>query len=138
MWPLIWFLIDDFDWLLRKLKKNLMAPFFMDGVQLPQGYNHFEEAVYFLPFSSQKFLVLILSTLEEWKLSRPWSHPVVLNTGPLDWEFSALTTRLLLHELNCWIVELKTLWICYSSPFKCIRMYYLSVIASPVIKYLQG
>ena len=27
----------------------------MDGVQLPQGYSHFEEAVYFLPFSSQKF-----------------------------------------------------------------------------------
>ena len=22
----------------------------MDGVQLPQGYSHFEEAVYFLPF----------------------------------------------------------------------------------------
>ena len=26
-------------------------------------------------------------------LSRPWSHPVVLNTGPLGWESSALTTR---------------------------------------------
>ena len=26
-------------------------------------------------------------------LSRPWSHPVVLSTGPLDWEFSILTTR---------------------------------------------
>ena len=36
----------------------------MDGVQLPQGYSHFEEAVYFLPLSSQKFLVLILSTSE--------------------------------------------------------------------------
>ena len=41
-----------------------MAPFFMDGVQLPQGYSHFDEAVYFFPFSSQKFLVLILSTSE--------------------------------------------------------------------------
>ena len=28
--------------------------------------------------------------------SRPWSHPVVLNTGPLDWESSTLTTRPLL------------------------------------------
>ena len=37
----------------------------MDGVQLPQG--HFEEAVYFLPLSSQIFLVLILPTLEGWK-----------------------------------------------------------------------
>ena len=36
----------------------------MDGVQLPQGYSHFEEAVYFLQFSSQKFQVLILSTSE--------------------------------------------------------------------------
>ena len=38
----------------------------MDGVQLPQGYSHFEEAVYFLPLSSQKSLVLILSTSEGW------------------------------------------------------------------------
>ena len=30
----------------------------MDGVQQPQGDSHFEEAVYFLPFSPQKFLVL--------------------------------------------------------------------------------
>ena len=29
----------------------------MDGVQLPQGESHFEEAVQFLPLSSQKFLV---------------------------------------------------------------------------------
>ena len=27
---------------------------------------------------------------------RPWSHPVVLNTGPLDLEFSALVARPLL------------------------------------------
>ena len=39
----------------------------MDGVQLPQGYSHSEEAVYFLPLSSQKFLVLIFSTSEGWK-----------------------------------------------------------------------
>ena len=39
----------------------------MNGVQLPQGYSHFEEAVYFLPFSSQKFLLLILSTSKGWK-----------------------------------------------------------------------
>ena len=27
----------------------------MDGVQLPQGYSHFEEAAYFLPPSSEIF-----------------------------------------------------------------------------------
>ena len=40
---------------------------FMDRVQLPQGQGHFEEAVDFLPLSSQKFLVLILSTPKGWK-----------------------------------------------------------------------
>ena len=39
----------------------------MDGVHLPQGYSHSEEAVYFLPLGSQKFLVLILSTSEGWR-----------------------------------------------------------------------
>ena len=37
---------------------------FMDGVQLLQDYSHFEEAVYFITLSFQKFLILILSTLE--------------------------------------------------------------------------
>ena len=39
----------------------------MDGVQLPQGYSCFEEAVYFVPLSFQEFLVLILLTSEGWK-----------------------------------------------------------------------
>ena len=39
----------------------------MDGVQLPQGYIHFQETVYFITLSSQKFLVPVLSTSEEWK-----------------------------------------------------------------------
>ena len=47
----------------------------MDGVQLPQGESHFEEAVYFLPLSSQKFLVLILSTLEGWKAESTLEPP---------------------------------------------------------------
>ena len=34
------------------------------------------------------------------RLRRPWSHPVVLNTRLLDWESSALTTRLLLHNIT--------------------------------------
>ena len=36
----------------------------MDGVQLPHGWSHFEEALYFLPLSSHKSLVLILSISE--------------------------------------------------------------------------
>ena len=47
----------------------------MDGVQLSQGYSHFEEAVYFLPFSSQKFLLIILSTSEGWKAESTLEPP---------------------------------------------------------------
>ena len=32
----------------------------MDGILLSQGWNHFEETVYFLPLSSQELLVLII------------------------------------------------------------------------------
>ena len=40
------------------------------------------------------------------RLSRPWSHPVVSNTGSRDWQSSALTTRPLLHKpLNTWSHE---------------------------------
>ena len=63
----------------------------MDGFQLPQGKSQFEEAVYFLPLSSKKFLVLILPTSKGWKLGRPWSYTVLLNWGSLCWE--TLTTR---------------------------------------------
>ena len=47
----------------------------MDRVQLPQGHSHFEEAVYFLPFSSQKFLVLILLTSKGWKAESTLEPP---------------------------------------------------------------
>ena len=44
----------------KNVKKKTLWPLFMDGVRLPQGQNHFEEAVYFLPISPQKVLVLML------------------------------------------------------------------------------
>ena len=47
---------DNTDYKLLGIKKPLQS-LFMDGVQLPQGQSHFKEAVYFLPLSSQKFLV---------------------------------------------------------------------------------
>ena len=34
------------------------------------------------------------------RLSRSWTHTVVLNFGPLDWKFSALTTNLYSIKLS--------------------------------------
>ena len=44
----------------------------------------FKEAVYFIALSSQKFLILILLTVEDERLSRLWSQPMVLNMRLLD------------------------------------------------------
>ena len=64
-----------------------------------------------LPLSPQKFLVLTLSTSEGWKAESTLEPPVVLNTGPLDWESSTLTTRpLSLIKAEMKLVLRKTLW----------------------------
>ena len=73
-------------------------PLFMDGVQLPQGYSHFKQAVYFLPLSSQKFQVLILLTSERWKAESTLEPLSGFEHGTPDLESSTLTTRPLLHE----------------------------------------
>ena len=62
------------------LKKKLW-PLFMDGVQMPQCYSHFEEAVYFLPFSSQKLLLLILLTSDWWKAKSTLEPPCGFEYG---------------------------------------------------------
>ena len=49
----------------KNKNKKLYGPFFMDGVQLPQRYSHFE-AVYFLPFSSQKLCSQWFWTWDPW------------------------------------------------------------------------
>ena len=74
-----------------------MAPFY-GWVQLPQGYYHFEEAVTFYHSVPKNSWYSFYRPRKDERLSRPWSHPVVLNTGPLDWESSTLTTRPLLHK----------------------------------------
>ena len=47
-----------------------------------------KEAVYFLPLSSYKFLVLILLISKGWKADLGATQSVVLNMGPLDGQFS--------------------------------------------------
>ena len=59
----------------KKTWKKTLWPLVVNGVQLPQGLNHFDEAVYFLPLSSQKFLVLILSTSQGWKTESTLEPP---------------------------------------------------------------
>ena len=84
----------------------------MDGVQLPQGYSHFEEAVYFLPFSSQNFLVLNLSTSEGWKAESTLEPPSGFEHGTpglviqrLNRSISKIYTQSLLNIQNHFVFE---------------------------------
>ena len=63
---------DLFFWLgfiycVNFLKKSLMAPFYGWDSTVSRLQSHYEEIVYFLPLSFQKFLVLIRSISKGWK-----------------------------------------------------------------------
>ena len=70
----------------------------MDGVQLSQGYivtTRRQFTFYHKVYSSSWYS--FHRPRNDERLSRPYRHPVVLNTEHLDWESSALTTR----SLHC-------------------------------------
>ena len=60
----------------------------------------------------KKFWYSFYRPRKDERQSWPWSHPVALNTGSLDWESSALTTRPLFHKASgCSLIS----WIISSS-----------------------
>ena len=69
------------------------------------------------------------------RLSWPWSHPVVFNTGPLDWESSALTTRywLIIFGESFVIFYREKLWIWFLSRyFSCYWCFIIfKILAGP-------
>ena len=99
-------------------KKKLYSPFSWMGFNCLKATEPLQvHSLYFSPLSSQKFLILIHQPLKGERLSQPWSHPVVLNMGSLNWESSVLTTRslyllitgsniLLLNFINIFMVSI--------------------------------
>ena len=60
-----------------------MAPFYGWGLTNSSLHSHYEEIVYFLPLSSQEFLVLIWSISEGWKIESTLEPPVGFEPGTL-------------------------------------------------------
>ena len=83
-----------------KTLKKIYGPFLSMGSTASRLQSHYEETVYFLPSSSQEFMVLNWSTSEGWKAELTLEPPSVLNPRPLDWESSPLTTMPLLHIID--------------------------------------
>ena len=100
-----------------KKKKKTLWPLFMDGVQLPQGYSHFEEAVYFLPFSSQKSLVLILSTSEGWKAGSTLEPPIELKVSKTTSSWEDFTSNCSSGESKCPFARQRCPFIEANGPF---------------------
>ena len=66
----------------------------MVGVHLPQGYTATSRRQFTFHHSvPRNSWYSFYRPRKDERLSRPWNHPVVLNTGLLDWESSTLTTR---------------------------------------------
>ena len=63
---------------------------FMDEFQLLQGYSYFEKAVHFITLSSQKLMVLILSTSEGWKAESTLDTPNSFEHETPGWEIQHL------------------------------------------------
>ena len=80
--------------ILQKKKKTLWSIFYGWGSAVSRLQSHYCETVYFLPLRPQEFLVFILSTWKDGRLSWPWSHPVVLKPGHLDLESNLITIPL--------------------------------------------
>ena len=89
-----------------------MVPFYGWGSPNSRLLSHYEEELYFLPLSSQRFLVLIWLTSEGRKAESTLEPTQeVSKTGTLNWESSALTTRPILHNTLLIVLD-STLDIC--------------------------
>ena len=79
-------------------KKNL-RPLFMDGFNCLKARATSRRQFTFYHSVPRNSWYSFHRPRKDERLSRPWSHPVVLNTGPLDWKSNVLTTRHLTESL---------------------------------------
>ena len=81
---------------------KLYGPFFVDGVQLPQGYSATTGRQFtFYQHVPRNSWYSFDRPWKDERLSRPWSYQVGLNMGPLNWKSSALTSYTFFE--NFWV-----------------------------------
>ena len=84
----------------KKQKKNFMVPFSWMGFNCLKATATSRRLFTLYHKVPRNFWYSLYRPRKNERLSQPWSHPVVLNTGLLDWKSSALTTRPLLTSLS--------------------------------------
>ena len=79
-----------------KKTKNVYGPFLWMGFNCLKASDTSRKQFTFYQIPRYSWYSFYQPRKDE-RLSRPWGHPVALNTGPLDWKSSTLATRLLFH-----------------------------------------
>ena len=93
-------LLVFFQNLIDKKKTKLYGPFLWMGFNCLKATATSRRQFTFYHSVPRNYWYSFYRPRKNERLSRPWSHPVVLNMWPLDWESSALTTRPLLHKVT--------------------------------------
>ena len=91
-----------------ELKNYFTTPFHGWGSTTWRLLSHYEEAVYFLPLSFQKFLLLVRSTSERWKAESTLEPPSGFENGILGLGTQHLLNRLLCDKL--WNFEINLIF----------------------------
>ena len=90
---LMWNFFSQYQARRQKTLKKLYGPFlWMEFNCLKAKATSRRQFTFYHSFARNSWFSFYQPRKDE-RLSQPQSHPVVLNTGPLDWESSALTTR---------------------------------------------
>ena len=83
-------------WQFLILKKKMYGPFLWIGFNCLKARATSRRQFTFYHKVPRNPWYSFYRSWKDQRLYQPWSYPVVLNMGPLDWESSTLTTRPLL------------------------------------------
>ena len=81
-------------------QKKLYGPFLWMGFNCLKARATSRRHFAFYRYAPRNSWYSFYQPQKDERLSRPWSHPVALNMGPLDWKSSTLTTRPLLRLIT--------------------------------------
>ena len=95
----------------QNYKKKLYGPFLWIGFNCLKASATSRTQFTFYHYVPRYSWYSIYQPRKDETLSQPWSHPEVLNTGPLDWKSSALTTRTSLSTLWCCLFWPSLFWV---------------------------
>ena len=98
-------------WLQTHNKKKVNGPFLLMGFNCLRARATLRRQFTFHHLVQRNFWYWFYQPRKDERLSQPWSHPVVLNTESLDWEYNMCTRWWYSHALSR--TKLEEFWEAY-------------------------